>query len=185
MCGLAGFGNDIKAEDKKGLLKKMIDVMHHRGPDERGYYQDEGVFLGSCRLSIIDIAGCHQPMTNENGSIWVVYNGEIYNFLNLREDLSKRGHFFKTMSDTEVIIHAYEEYGYNCLTKFKGMFAFALWDKNNRTLFLARDRLGIKPLYYTLPDNNLIFASEIKALLEIEAVKREVDLEALDQYLAF
>lgn len=185
MCGLAGFTAEIGLKEKSELLKKMVQAMRHRGPDQQGYYQDEKIFLGACRLSIIDLAGGAQPMQSEGGSIQLVYNGEIYNFKELQQELISQGHIFKSHSDTEVILHAYEEYGYSCLEKLRGMFAFALWDKRKEELFLARDRLGIKPLYYAHLNGQLIFASEIKAILQIETVKREIDLLALDQYLSF
>ena len=178
ICGTAGF------EDKR-LLLDMCDIMQHRGPDDVGTFMDAGVGLGHQRLSIIDLKGGHQPVHNEDESVWVVYNGEIYNHLELRSDLESRGHRFYTASDTEVIVHLYEEYGADLVKSLRGMFAFALWDSNKKTLFLARDRLGIKPLYYTIIDGKLLFASEIKSILESDEVKRSVNTEALHDYLTF
>jgi asparagine synthase (glutamine-hydrolysing) len=175
MCGIAGFN----FEDQS-LAKKMCDVMVHRGPDGEGYYTNKGITLGHRRLSIIDLKTGDQPIYNEDGSIVVVYNGEIYNFQELRADLETKGHRFATASDTEVIVHAYEEYGYDCVQMFNGMFAFALYDSNEKTLFLARDRCGIKPLHYAmLEDGRFLFASEIKAILQYKRVKREMDPQSL------
>lgn len=180
MCGICGF---YGKGDKK-LLKNMCDVIKHRGPDEHGTYLDENIGLGNTRLAIIDLKTGRQPIHNEDESMWITYNGELYNFLELRKELEKRGHRFYTNSDTEVIIHAYEEWGPNCLEKFNGMFAFAIWDKNKKQLFLARDRAGIKPLHYTFLENNtFLFGSEIKSILQDENVKREVDLQAFHYFL--
>jgi asparagine synthase (glutamine-hydrolysing) len=159
----------------------MCDVIEHRGPDDSGYYVDDTISIGMRRLSIIDLAGGKQPIFNEDGSIVVVFNGEIYNFRELRYDLEQKGHRFTTDSDTEVIVHAYEEYGHNCLDRFNGMFAIALWDMERRELFLARDRVGIKPLYYAAIDGVLVFGSEIKSILEY-GIKRAVDVQALADY---
>lgn len=154
--------------------------MEHRGPDGEGYYTNRNITLGHRRLSIIDLKTGDQPIYNEDGSIVVVYNGEIYNFLELRTELEKRGHRFTTSSDTEVIVHAYEEYGVNCVKLFNGMFAFAIYDANKDEIFLARDRCGIKPLHYTmLDDGTILFASEIKAILQYKRIKREMDTQAL------
>ena len=180
MCGIAGiFG----LEDRK-LARRMINRMKHRGPDDEGYYFDTNISLGMCRLSIIDVEGGQQPIYNEEGSICVVSNGEIYNFRELSEELENKGHKFHTRSDTEVLVHLYEEYGHNLIKKLNGMFAFAIWDSTKKELFLARDRLGIKPLYYTITNNGFIFASEIKAILECETVNREVDKTALANYFS-
>jgi asparagine synthase (glutamine-hydrolysing) len=157
--------------------------MYHRGPDDEGYYTDKQVGLGMRRLSIIDLSTGRQPLANENGTLWIVFNGEIYNYRQLRNQLEQQGHVFSTKTDTEVIIHAYEEYGANCLEHFNGMFSFAIWDTVNRRLFLARDRLGIKPLYYWFSGNQLIFGSELKAIIQHPDTPREVDLAALDQFL--
>ncbi|MEM3393931.1 MAG: asparagine synthase (glutamine-hydrolyzing) [Candidatus Methanomethylicia archaeon] len=166
MCGIAGY---FGLRNFK-LLKKMLKAIKHRGPDDEGIFLDDDVGLGNRRLAIIDIKTGKQPIHNENKDVWIVYNGEIYNFLELKDELEKRGHRFYTKSDTETIVHAYEEWGINCLKKLNGMFAFAIWDKRKKTLFLARDRFGIKPLYYYFSDGKLIFASEIKAILEDKSI---------------
>jgi asparagine synthase (glutamine-hydrolysing) len=181
MCGICGF---YGFEDKN-LIKRMCRILKHRGPDDEGYFFDKNVNLGVRRLSIIDVRGGHQPIHNEDESIWIVFNGEIYNYLELREYLEKRRHKFYTKSDTEVIVHCYEEFGDDFVKKLRGDFSFAIWDSNKKRLVLARDRLGVTPLYYTIIDNSIIFASEIKAILEYEKVKRELDFEALHQYLTF
>lgn len=178
ICGVYGF-------EDKNLLKKMCGVTIHRGPDDHGFFFDKDISLGHRRLSIIDLKTGHQPIHNEDESIWIVYNGEIYNFRELRAQLEKTGHRFYTSSDTEVIIHAYEEFGELFVRKLRGMFAFAVWDRNEKKLLLARDRLGIKPLYYTLSGTNLLFASEIKSLLQYDGVVREVDLSSLRNFLVF
>ena len=165
MCGISGRfnfdGRPVRADE----MVAMRDVLHHRGPDDAGLYVHGPVGLGHRRLSIIDLSGGHQPLDNEDGSITVVYNGEIYNFKELRSELIVRGHCFKTKSDTEVIVHMYEELGVECVQRFRGMFAFALWDANKCQLLLARDRLGVKPLYYAATADTLLFASEIKSIL--------------------
>jgi asparagine synthase (glutamine-hydrolysing) len=163
----------------------MCDVIAHRGPDDEGFYQDERVSLGMRRLSIIDLAGGHQPVTNEDGTVFIVFNGEIYNYKELARLLLEKGHQLRTSSDTETIVHLYEEYGSACVHLLRGMFAFALWDTRSQTLLLARDRLGVKPLYYTEANGSLVFGSEIKSLLEHPSVSRTVDREALDAYLTF
>jgi asparagine synthase (glutamine-hydrolysing) len=163
----------------------MMDVMKHRGPDEEGMYIDQRIGIGHKRLSIIDLKTGRQPMSNEDGTVWLVYNGEIYNYKALRSYLIGRGHDLKTDSDTEVIVHLYEEYGEGLLSKLRGMFSFALWDKKENILLLARDRVGIKPLYYHLSNDSLVFASEIKAILEDPSVRREVNLSGIDRFLTF
>jgi asparagine synthase (glutamine-hydrolysing) len=169
-----------------GLLRRMTDILHHRGPDDSGLHLGPGIGLGHRRLSIIDLSGGHQPLFNEDGSVAVVYNGEIYNFQALARELANRGHCFRTNCDTEVIVHAWEEWGEACVERFRGMFAFALWDENRQTLFLARDRLGIKPLYYaTLADGTLLFASELKSLLVHPELPREIDPRAVEDYFAY
>ena len=165
------------------IVKAMADSIRHRGPDDEGLYDGGQAVLGHRRLSIIDLAGGHQPMANEDGTVWIVFNGEIYNFQELRGELVARGHRFRTHSDTEVIVHLYEEYGADCVTRLRGMFAFAIWDERSRTLLLARDRVGIKPLYYTVLDGQLLFASEIKALLRHPGVERRVNAPAIDSFL--
>ena len=185
MCGICGLAfSPASGQPEISLLKKMAQTLIHRGPDDEGYFSRPGIGLAVRRLSIIDVAGGHQPLSNETGSIWVAQNGEIYNFPDIRAELEKRGHIFRTRSDTEVIVHSYEEWGLDFLQKFRGMFALALWDGEKKRLILARDRIGVKPLYYTLlPDGTLIFGSEIKAILSHPQVPRELDLEALDFYL--
>ncbi len=167
------------------LVKAMADTIRHRGPDDEGYYVSGPISLGFRRLSIIDLQSGHQPLSNENGTIWIVFNGEIYNFQELRNFLLSKGHTFRTQSDTEVIVHLYEELGPQCLKKLRGMFAFAIWDENTKTLFLARDRVGIKPLYYCLSDTSLVFASEIKAILADPSIDREIAPEMIDRFLTF
>lgn len=181
MCGICGMFGKTDAR----LLETMTNSMSHRGPDDSGYYNRGPVALGHRRLSIIDINGGRQPMTNEDGTVILVCNGEIYNFRKLRELLQAKGHAFKSRSDSEVIVHAYEEYGEGCVHKLAGMFAFAIWDSRRKLLLLARDRLGIKPLYYTRTDKRFLFASEIKALLTDKEVPRQISYPALDKYLSF
>ncbi|MBU0566545.1 asparagine synthase (glutamine-hydrolyzing) [bacterium] len=193
MCGICGKLNFDGRPVDEGLIRKMCSVLAHRGPDDEGVYTskhgarstEHGIGLGHRRLSIIDLDTGHQPMSNEDGSIRIVYNGEVYNFLRLREDLEKKGHRFRTRSDTEVIIHLYEDYGPDCVKYLRGMFAIAIWDSPRQRLFLARDRLGQKPLVYTLTSSSFIFGSEIKAILADPQIKREVDLEALHHYLTY
>jgi len=177
------FGGE--ATTSPALVKAMADTIHHRGPDDEGYYVSGPIGLGFRRLSIIDLQCGHQPLSNEDGTIWIIFNGEIYNFQELREFLLGKGHVFKTQSDTEVIVHLYEERGPQCLEMLRGMFAFAIWDENAKTLFLARDRVGIKPLYYCLTDTSLVFASEIKAILADPSINREIVPEVIDRFLTF
>lgn len=181
MCGICGVFDFTGASVHPELVRKMSAALAHRGPDGDGHYISGQVGLGHRRLSIIDLAGGAQPMANEDDTLQIVFNGEIYNYIELREDLLKRGHIFRTDSDTEVILHAYEEWQFDCLSRFNGIFAFAIWDISRKRLFLARDHLGVKPLYYTLSENRLLFASEIKALLEDRGCPREVDLQALSE----
>jgi asparagine synthase (glutamine-hydrolysing) len=187
MCGIAGkLAPSPQARIDPQLLEAMADSLAHRGPDADGFYFGAGIGLAHRRLSIVDVAAGHQPLANEDGSVWVVFNGEIYNFADLRTDLEARGHVFRTHADTEVIVHAYEEWGDACVERFRGMFAFALWDAREHRLLLARDRVGIKPLYYAhAADGGLAFGSEIKAILEDPAVDRTWSPEALDAYLTF
>jgi asparagine synthase (glutamine-hydrolysing) len=185
MCAISGIFNlDGQPVDGEAL-RKMTRTMKHRGPDGEGYFVKSQVGLGHRRLSIIDLEGGSQPIGNEDGSIQIVFNGEVYNFVELRADLEKRGHKFATRSDTEVIVHAYEEWGDECVQKFIGMFAFAIWDAPKQRLFIARDHLGVKPLYYIQLGPKLIFASEIKALLQEPGCPREVDLKSLAQLCSF
>ncbi len=179
MCGICGF---FGLKDNE-LLKRMMRALAHRGPDDSGYYIDDFVSLGHQRLSIIDPQTGHQPIHNETETIWIVFNGEVYNYLELREELIKKGHRFYTRTDTEVVLHAYEEYGKDCVKHFNGEFAFAIWDKRSKELFLARDRLGIRHLYYIFRGGKLLFASEIKALLEYEKFSPEINYQAIDVYL--
>jgi asparagine synthase (glutamine-hydrolysing) len=186
MCGICGKLNfDINNEVDKGLIKKMCDTLIHRGPDDQGYYINKNIGLGMRRLSIIDLNTGHQPISNENQKIWIVFNGEIYNYKELKQDLIKKGHQFKTGSDTEAIIHLYEEYDVDCLKLLRGMFAFAIWDEVKSRLFLARDRVGKKPLIYTVANNSIIFASELKAIIKDNSIKKEINFDALDQYMSF
>jgi asparagine synthase (glutamine-hydrolysing) len=183
MCAISGIVNlDPRRPVDPAVLDRMTDLMSHRGPDGRGTFIDGNVGLGHRRLSIIDLAGGAQPMFNEDESVVTVFNGEIYNYADLTADLVAHGHRFRTHSDTETIVHAYEEYGDSCLDRFRGMFAIAVWDTKRKKLLLARDRLGIKPVYYYQGQGFLAFASEIKALLEIPGVPCEVDLDALSLY---
>jgi len=163
----------------------MIAIVRHRGPDEAGTYIDDRIGLGHARLSIIDLSGGKQPLANEDKSVWIVFNGEIFNYIELRRELEGLGHTFRTDSDTETIVHAYEEYGHDCLRHFNGQFAFALWDSNKRELFLARDRLGIRPLFYCIRDGRLIFGSEIKSIGAHPAVSLEIDPSGLDEVFTF
>lgn len=180
MCGIAGF----TGPNRLPLIRRMCDLMAHRGPDDDGFWADDQVCLGHRRLSIVDLAGGHQPMTNEDESLWIVFNGEIYNYPQLYPDLVARGHCFRNRSDTEAILHLYEEYGEDCVQHLRGMFAFAIWDALRQRLFCARDHLGIKPFYYTLLDGHLAFASEAKALLELPGVDRRPDPESFYCYLS-
>jgi asparagine synthase (glutamine-hydrolysing) len=186
MCGIAGvvkFAKDAEVDGK--VLRQMCAAMVHRGPDDEGVYVRGRVGLGMRRLSIVDLATGHQPLSNEDGTIWIVFNGEIYNHAVLRERLQARGHRYATQSDTETIIHAYEEYGHDCVLHLRGMFAFAIWDSRKRQLFVARDRLGIKPLYYRVCGESLVFGSEIKVILAHPNVRPEFNRAGLPEFLAF
>lgn len=185
MCGIAGILDTRERPADAAVLKRMCDQLAHRGPDAEGFHVRGPVGLGHRRLSIIDLAGGAQPLANEDGTVWVTFNGEVYNFGDLRGPLEARGHRFATHSDTEVVVHAYEEYGPRCVEHFRGMFAFAVWDGPNRRLFLARDRLGKKPLFYTVADGQFVFASELQGLLQHPGVRREVDPTAVDDYLTY
>jgi asparagine synthase (glutamine-hydrolysing) len=185
MCGIAGIVDLQGRPADRSLLECLCARLVHRGPDEEGFYVHGPVGLGQRRLSIIDLSGGHQPLANEDGTVWVAFNGEIYNFRELRAGLRQRGHRFATDSDTEVIVHGYEEYGERCVEHFRGMFAFALWDEGRRRLLLARDRVGKKPLFYAQADGQLVFASELQALLQHPGVRRDPDLGALDDYLTY
>lgn len=187
MCGLVGiFASRGQGPVDRALLRRMNDRILHRGPDGDGEFFGPGIGLGHRRLAIIDVGGGHQPLFNEDGSVVVVFNGEIYNYQGLVTELEACGHAFHTRSDTEVIVHAWEEWGPDCVTRFRGMFAFALWDANRETLFIARDRLGKKPLYYAgLSDGTLVFGSELKALLAHPGVATDLDPLAVDDYFAY
>ena len=175
-----------KVKLTENLLGRMNQTLFHRGPDEGGIHTEPGLGLGHRRLSIIDVSDGQQPLFNEDGSVIVVFNGEIYNFQELATELTELGHTFRTHSDTEVIVHGWEEWGKNCVNHFRGMFAFGLWDRNQEILFLARDRLGIKPLYYaSLDDGTFIFASELKGLLAHPTLSREMDPHAIEEYFSF
>ncbi len=185
MCGIAGIVSRAPFSDgDRETLKRMTRALVHRGPDGEGFYFDKKAGLGHRRLSIIDLDTGTQPMSNEDDSMWVVFNGEIYNYTDLREDLITKGHAFKTTSDTEVIVHLYEEHGEDFPKKLRGMFAIGLWDKNKQRLILTRDRLGKKPLYYAFINSSLYFASEIKSLFHAPGFKRDIDLEALSDYFS-
>ncbi|OGD32982.1 asparagine synthase (glutamine-hydrolyzing), partial [Candidatus Atribacteria bacterium RBG_16_35_8] len=181
MCGICGFNwNDEK------LIQKMVQKIHHRGPDANGIKTFPAFSLGNARLSIIDLsARGNQPMSGRDGKLWIVYNGEVYNFPEIKKELIAKGYRFNSNTDTEVVLKSYEEYGPACLEKFNGMFAFAIWDEEKRELFLARDRIGIKPLYYYLKDGKFIFGSEIKSILEADCVKKEINLQSLYYYLGY
>jgi asparagine synthase (glutamine-hydrolysing) len=197
MCGITGaVWNDPQLAIEPDLLQRMTDLLRHRGPDDQGTYSSEfrlrppyetmpGVALGFRRLSIIDLDSGAQPMSNEDGTIWIVFNGEVYNFPKLRRRLEGAGHTFKTESDTETIVHLYEDEGPDCFKHLNGMFAVAIWDSRRRRLVLGRDRLGQKPLVYRLEQNRLMFASELKSLLEVPGVPRDIDPSAIDEYLTY
>lgn len=186
MCGIVGTLNLTQqhAITEQGL-RQMLALIRHRGPDQFGIYRDARVGLGSARLSIIDLSTGQQPISNEDGTLWIVFNGEIFNYIELRPELEARGHRFTTSSDTEVLLHLYEEYGPDCLSRLNGQFAFAIWNAREGSLFLARDRVGIRPLFYTVADGALIFGSEIKAILADPRVEAEIDPVALNQVFTF
>jgi len=196
MCGITGGCWTPDGEPLvEPILKRMADVLVHRGPDDAGYYFSDqmtggpqrsgGAALGFRRLSIIDLAGGHQPLSNEDGSVWIAFNGEVYNYRELKPELESLGHRFHTASDTECIVHAYEQWGCDCVQHLRGMFAFAIWDERARRLFLARDRMGQKPLVYRLAGGRLVFASELKSLLQIPGAPREVDPQAVADFVTF
>ena len=186
MCGIVGlFDTRGKREFDRRLLGRMNQVQAHRGPDEGELYIEPGIGLGHRRLSIMDVSSGQQPLFNEDGSIVVIFNGEIYNFEDLARELAGLGHVFRTHCDTEVIVHAWEEWGEDCVDRFRGMFAFGLWDRNQELLFLARDRLGVKPLYYAeLADGMFLFASELKGLLAHGGLRKDIDPLAVEDYFA-
>lgn len=185
MCGIAGLINFDNQPASETSLRKMADIIRHRGPDDEGFYIDGNVGLGHRRLSIIDLSpNGHQPMTNEDGSVWIVFNGEIYNYKSVNEVLQTRGHVFRSNCDTETIIHAYEEFGVECVHHLRGMFSFAIWDRKRKKLFAAVDRLRIKPLYYTTAGNTFLFASELKSILASGLAKANLNYEAIHHYLS-
>ncbi len=185
MCGIAGFVTRLPEAPPESLLARMTNILHHRGPDGSAFYRDAFASLGHRRLSIIDVAAGHQPMSNEDGALWITFNGEIFNHADLRPALEQAGHQYRTRCDTETIVHAYEQYGPDAVTRFRGMFSFAIWDKNTRTLFCARDRLGKKPFYYYWDGRLFAFASEIKALLAHPAISPRFEESLLSEYLNF
>jgi asparagine synthase (glutamine-hydrolysing) len=186
MCGICGkLMLNGQATVSPALVKAMADTIQHRGPDDEGYYVSGPIGLGFRRLSIIDLTTGHQPLSNEDGTVQIIFNGEIYNYRELRAFLLSKGHVFKTRSDTEVIVHLYEEFGPGCVEKLRGMFGLAIWDGKAKTLFLARDRVGIKPLYYCLTKDSLVFGSEIKAILADPSVAKEIAPENIDRFLTF
>ena len=186
MCGIAGIFNYNGEPVSPVLLRRMTDSIAHRGPDGEGFFIDSFVGLGQRRLAIIDLSPAgHQPMRTEDGRFVIIYNGEVYNYQEIRIELESLGHCFRSKTDTEVVLHSFAQWGEDCLNRFNGMFAFAIWDKGKNELFIARDRYGIKPLYYTFSDNSFIFASEQKAILKHPSLKKEVDLETLMEYFTF
>src|SRR5579859_6375294 len=186
MCGITGFVNlDVAPDAADALLRRMTGIIHHRGPDDDGHWLGDDAGLGMRRLSIIDVAGGQQPIANEDGSVIAVFNGEIYNYRELREQLETAGHRFATNSDTETIVHAYEDDGVDFVRRLRGMFAIALWDRRRRRLVLARDRFGKKPLHYAHSGQQLVFGSEIKSLLLAPGVRRELDQASMGEYFAF
>ncbi len=186
MCGIVGLHNLSKSHSiEEQLIRQMLSMIQHRGPDEYGIYLDEQTGMGSARLSIIDLSGGQQPISNEDESLWIVFNGEIFNYVELRPGLEARGHQFSTNTDTEVVLHLFEDYGPDCLQYLNGQFAIAIWDRRNKALFLARDRLGIRPVFYTIADGAFVFGSEIKALLAHPKVMADIDPVAIDQIFTF
>src|SRR5215204_658962 len=185
MCGLCGTYEPGGAIVQRDMLKAMADTIQHRGPDDEGFYSCGSVGLAFRRLSIIDVAGGHQPLSNEDGTVWIAFNGEIYNFQELNRRFLAKGHSFKTRSDTETIVHLYEELGEACFAELRGMFSIAIWDGRNKRLVLARDRVGKKPMFYAWNGRRLVFGSEIKALFAAGGVSREMDLEALSDYFSY
>src|SRR5208337_2352314 len=185
MCGISGFVKLHGGLADPGELSQMIATLAHRGPDGRGLYSTNGIGLAHTRLSIIDLEGGRQPMSIADGKLWITFNGEIFNYIELREKLIQKGHKFVTRSDTEVILHLYQEEGENCVHHLNGQWAFAIWDATQQKLFLSRDRLGVRPLFYTQTADSFLFASEIKSLLACSEVPPEIDLTGLDQIFTF
>ena len=186
MCGIAGAVTDRERKETFDLVEQMTTALAHRGPDAVGMWQDDLCTLGHRRLAIIDLSEAgRQPLSNEDGTIWITFNGEIYNFQELRKELESCGHVFRTRTDTETIVHAYEQWGVDSLKRLRGMFAFALWDQPRKRLLLARDRVGKKPLFYARNGDQLLFASELQGILVDKQTKREADHSAIDAYLAW
>src|SRR5437588_2541621 len=185
MCGIAGIVRSDSAQIDRELLTRMNEAIRRRGPDDDGFYFSDGVGLAMRRLSIIDLKSGHQPIHNQDRTAWIVFNGEIYNYRELRKQLENLGHKFYTDSDTEAIVHSYDQYGVDCPKYLRGMFAFAIWDERNKSLFLARDRVGKKPLLYAHVNGNLIFGSEFSALLTHPDISHDVNFEAIHHYLSF
>lgn len=186
MCGICGkLHFDSSYSVSEAEIRKMAHPITHRGPDDEGFYLNQNIGFGFRRLSIIDLHTGHQPLTNEDGNVWIVFNGEIYNYQELRKDLEAKGHRFKTSTDTETIVHLYEEYGTDCVKKLRGMFGFAIWDDRHQKLFCARDRFGIKPFFYFKDGSRFIFGSEIKNILQADDINREIDINVMDYYLTY
>ena len=186
MCGITGRINFDRSQDiDASELKQQTEAIYHRGPDDEGFYINKNIGLGFRRLSIIDLSTGHQPLANEDETIWIVFNGEIYNYRELQEDLVKQGHVFKTRSDTETIVHLYEQYGVDCVKYLRGMFAFSIWDNNKQQLFCARDRFGIKPFYYYTDNEKFVFGSEIKTILKAGNVDKTMSYDALNSFFAY
>jgi len=185
MCGIAGFVTQNSVPCDTRMLQRMISMVNHRGPDHVGFHVDGSVGLAHARLSILDLGGGSQPMCNEDKTVWITFNGEIFNYVELRDSLIRKGHRFHTESDTEVIVHLYEEKGEDCVQDLNGQWAFAIWDSNRQKLFLSRDRLGVRPLFYTKTREGFLFGSEIKSLLVVPSVQRAIDLKSLDELFTF
>ena len=187
MCGIAGI---LNLENREPVvereIRQMLAMIRHRGPDEFGIYLDgHQVGLGNARLSIIDLSTGQQPICNEDSTLWIVFNGEIFNYVELRPELEAKGHIFSTTSDTEVLLHSYEEWGEKCTERLNGQFAFAIWNTREKSVFMARDRIGVRPLFYTVSNGALIFGSEIKAILATGRVKAQVDPQRLEQIFTY
>ena len=185
MCGIAGFVSNKAASSPESMLRRMTDAIAHRGPDENRYFTQGPAYLGHRRLSIVDLAAGHQPMPNEDEKLWIIYNGEIFNHAEVRPELERAGHRYQTRCDTETILHAYEEWGPESIQRFRGMFAYAIWNRETKELFCVRDRLGIKPFYYFWDGETFVFGSEIKAILQHSAVRAEFNESVLPEYLSF
>lgn len=185
MCGIAGFVNPEVSESTELILNRMLTRIQHRGPDECGLYLNKQACMGNVRLSIVDLTSGQQPLSTEDGTMWIAYNGEVYNHLELKADLVRKGHRFRTNCDTEVVLHLYQEYGAECLPLLNGQFAFSIWDERKKELFLARDRMGIRPLFYTIKSKTFVFGSEVKALFEFPGIDRQLSTHSLKQVFSF